>query len=355
MRERSLSRRRLFGLVAGTVGVLGVVWVAGTVMRLHVPRPSGPHAVGRTRLAWVDRARPERHHPPNKREVIVEVWYPAKEHSGASCAYVPELGAISADLVQSGQLTSLEVWGLGRVGANERADAQFVEMSAPCPVVLFSPGNSTNVEFYAAYGEDLASHGFVVFGINHPYDVTGVRLRDNSVAVYAERPPDDREALAVRIDERVADVRFLVDRLQELDGDDGLFSHRLDLAHVGIMGHSLGGITAAVASAADARLVACVNVDGLMAGGPYAVRPDGKVPAQPFAYIGKERTISEKTARLVKDNPRGSLVVVQGVSHQDFIDSASFQPALNPFDGTARRALSEAGRATREFFEKQLR
>jgi hypothetical protein len=349
-----MLHNRVVCVVAALSGAAAIVWIAGTAARLEVLGGTGRYAVGRTRLAWIDSERPERFEPERKREIIAEVWYPAKTGTGTAGIYVPELTAISARAIESGKLSGLEAWGLGQVRCCERADAEFAGIASRCPVVIFSPGNSTNVEFYAAYGEDLASHGFVVFGINHPYDVTGVRLQDATVAVYAEAPGGFQGA-ADRVDERAADVRHLIDRLADLDSAGGLFHARLDLAHVGVMGHSRGGHTAARACAADGRLLAGINIDGLHAGNPYLSGRDGPLPTQPFLYIGKQRTIGPQTEQVVNANPRGSLVSIPDARHMDFADVGSFEPALNPFDRAPQRALATACRTAREFFEKHLR
>ena len=245
----------------------------------------------------------------------------------------------------------LAIQGLGNI----RIAGQFAEVDKRCPVILLSPGNSTNVEFYSVYGEELASRGFVVFGVNHPYDVNAVRLADGSVATYRERPPGDPEALAIRMAQRSADVRFLVDRLTALNDGDGPLAQHLDLSKLGIMGHSLGGMTAAEVCATDDRFLACINVDGLHAGNPYAARPDGAPPPQPFKYIGKERTIGSRTAKLIADNPQATLASVPDARHMDFADVSLFEPALNPFDGRAYRVLAQTRHEVAEFFEQWLR
>ena len=142
----------------------------------------GPHAVGRVRLNWVDEQRSELFMPQSRREVIAEVWYPAEKNSGQECPYFPELATVSNQLVEIGELSSLEAWGLVSVRSYARANANFATLDSYSPVIILSPGNATNVEFYSAIAEDLASHGYVVCGINHPYDVGAVRLRDGSIA-----------------------------------------------------------------------------------------------------------------------------------------------------------------------------
>jgi pimeloyl-ACP methyl ester carboxylesterase len=352
-----MPKKRILKLTAAVVGAFALllfVWMAATVARLKLPAPTGPYCVGRMRLTWEDDQRHERYHPERHREVIAEVWYPAKEQTGRACPYFPELEVISGELTKSGQITSLQATGLAWIASHAMLDAEFAEVDKHCPVILLSPGNSTNVEFYSVYGEELASRGFVVFGVNHPYDVTGVRLRDGSVATYRERPPGDKEALTARMAERSADVRFLVDCLAALNNGDGRLAQHLDLSKIGIMGHSLGGMTAAESCTADPRLLACINVDGLHAGNPYAARPDGLPPPQPFMYIGKDRTISSGTAKLIADNPRGSLVSVPEARHMDFADVSLFEPALNPFDGRAYRVLTRTRHEAAEFFERWL-
>lgn len=339
----------------GGCALVIVVWIVATAARLKLPAPTGPHAIGRMRLAWEDARRQERFRPERHREVIAEVWYPAKRQTGAPCSYFPELTAISDAMIEANQVSALEVTGLGWIRANATLDAEFADVESRCPVIVLSPGNSTNVEFYAAHGEELASRGFVVFGVNHPYDVNGVRLQDGSVATYRERAPGDKEALAARMAERSADVRFVLDCLPKLnDGESRLAGH-LDLARIGVMGHSLGGMTASEACLADNRLLACVNIDGLHAGNPYGASPDAVSPPQPFLYIGKERTIAPRTAKLILDNKQGSLVSVPDAQHMDFADVNLFEPALNPLDGRAYRVLTRAGREVAEFFEKWLR
>ena len=73
---------------------------------------------------------------------------------------------------------------------------------------------------------------------------------------------------------RIADTRFVLDELASLaSGRNPDAEHRplpsglstaLDLAKVGMFGHSLGGATAAKAMAADARISAGINLDGSM-------------------------------------------------------------------------------------------
>jgi pimeloyl-ACP methyl ester carboxylesterase len=62
------------------------------------------------------------------------------------------------------------------------------------------------------------------------------------------------------------------------------FFRRLDLDHVGVVGHSRGGWSAIVACRRDARFKACVNEDG-NAGGQGLTYPGAPAPKQSILYV----------------------------------------------------------------------
>jgi dienelactone hydrolase len=354
----SLLRRRRVIVAAVLVVLLLPLLTFGvaSVAPLALPAPTGAYAIGRLRLDWVDQGRPEVVTPDegDRREVIAEVWYPAQDDSGVQAPYVPELERIADGLVASGELGRVQAWGLRFVRAHGRTDAAVAATPQTFPVILLSPGNATNAEFYASFAEDLASLGYVVVGLNHPYDVAAVALQSGTVALYTgpDRPsPDYVEA---RVAERVADARFTLDRLAELNVGDGPLAGRLDLDRVGIMGHSLGGLTATQACVADSRLKACVNLDGLQGGGPFSVRPVGTVPAQPFLFVTKETTLAPAIEQLFADHPTATRIVITGAAHRDFSDGPLFEPALNPFARSIDRTNASIRAAMRDFFQQTL-
>jgi predicted dienelactone hydrolase len=65
-----------------------------------------------------------------------------------------------------------------------------------------------------------------------------------------------------------ADIAFVLDRVERLNAADasGKFTGRLDMARVGVFGHSFGGATAAQFCSQDARCKAGIDVDGSLHG-----------------------------------------------------------------------------------------
>jgi predicted dienelactone hydrolase len=123
--------------------------------------------------------------------------------------------------------------------------------------------------------EHLVSRGYVVATIDHTYDGGQVEFPDGRVEVPAVPPvtPDVAEKVVAV---RVADTRFVLDRLMRLnEGQNPDAEGRplpaglrglLDPGRVGMFGHSLGGAAAAQAIYEDRRIRAGINLDGTMFG-----------------------------------------------------------------------------------------
>lgn len=350
------GRRVVAALILVAIVLPLATFGVGTAANLALPAPTGDHAIGRLRLAWVDPNRPEpvTTDERDRREVIAEIWYPAQPGSGEVTAYIPELARIADGLVASGELDRLQAWGLRFVRAHGRADEAVAATPGAFPVILLSPGGATNVEFYASFAEDLASLGYVVVGLNHPYDVAAVALHDGTVATYTRPDPPRPDYVESRVAARVADTLFALDRLTELNAGEGPLSGRLDLGQVGMLGHSLGGIAAAQACVADPRLKACLNLDGVQGGGPFSVRPGGPVPTQPFRFITKEPTLAPAIEQLFTYHPSAERIVVPGAAHGDFSDGPLFEPTANPFNRPIERTNATIRAAIREFFQRTL-
>ena len=67
--------------------------------------------------------------------------------------------------------------------------------------------------------EDLASHGYVVAALDHPYDDVAFRLSDGRIVKEATRPSGGEKLLQYqreRVNVRAQDVRFVLDQLSRI-------------------------------------------------------------------------------------------------------------------------------------------
>lgn len=326
-------------------------------LQAELPAPTGPSAVGRATILWTDEARPETatESPDDVREVPVELWYPAIDGTGRAGGTFADFGQISAGLRASGELAALEVFGLQLIRAQGRWDAEPAGENGTLPLLLFSPGNGTNAEFYTGLAEDLASHGFVVAAVNHPYDVAAVALAD-AIAVFRPAPLADLQTyLDERVAERAADLIFALDRLEALAAAGDPLAVRIDFGRVAALGHSVGGLAAAGACMADLRFRACGNLDGIQPGGIFAVIEPTTGPPQPFLFMTKEPTLPAPLIGLLEARQAPTWVVtIVDATHDSFTDGPVLTPALLPLPGQAERVLDLIRGYVRAFLDQGL-
>jgi hypothetical protein len=170
------------------------------------------------------------------------------------------------------------------------------------PVLLFSHGFGEMTLTYTAQLTDLASHGFIVFGIEHPHDAFAVWLAKDRVVPFAgaawdsarTRPNGAVAYQLAQVPVRAADIRFVLDRIARLNVSElrgNPFAGRLDLGRVGVFGQSLGGIAAASACRTDARIRACANEDADDDGRPYDGGWAARPIKQPFMFFATGHSI----------------------------------------------------------------
>lgn len=109
----------------------------------------------------------------------------------------------------------------------------------PLPVVLFSHGLGGSREGYSYLGLHWASHGYVCVHLQHRGSDDSVwRGQGEPLKALKEAARNPRSAI-----DRTADVRFVLDRLEKLQSEEGPLKGRLDLKRIGMAGHSFGAHT----------------------------------------------------------------------------------------------------------------
>jgi predicted dienelactone hydrolase len=346
------------------IGLVLVFLLAFSIIpQLALPVPTGPYAVGQTVFRWADTSRPEvmTGDPDDFREVIATIWYPAEPGTGTKSPYFPGLSKVSKALVKSGEVEWWEVFGLQFIRSQNLLDAKLAKNQAPYPVVILSPGNGTNIEFYTSLASEIASHGYIVVGLNHPYDVAAVELSNGKVAPYDKdqwllEVSAHQAYTAERIKVRTADMLFALDQLESINSRaDSLLRRMLDLESVAVAGHSLGGISASEACKADARFRACLNFDGLQRGGPFSMEETALPPDQPFILITKESELHPMLIERIESMPEGHWVVIHGASHDSFTDGPLLQPSLLPLPNQADQIMALIQKHTLTFLDQTLK
>ena len=254
-------------------------------MPLEFPKPTGAFAVSRTAFYWTDPGTAS----AGKRELLAWIWYPARACEGKRAEYLPP--AWREALARNGGvlMTDFLTRDLAQVHVHSCEGADLAPGPGRFPVVILRSGGAAPVVDYSALAEDLASHGYVVVGADAPLLTTAVVLPDGRVVTRLPQydldalPEAQRVQLATElVGMWTAYIDFMFYELVSLDTADPYrrFTARLDLDHVGIVGHSLGGATAAAFCHADSRCKAGIDLDGRLFG---PVIEEGL--RQPFMFI----------------------------------------------------------------------
>ena len=182
--------------------------------------------------------------------------------------------------------------------------------------------------------EELASRGYIVAAMDHPYDANITIFEDGSTAEFRSGLRDgasEEEFWRVRLPQirtRAADVSFVLDYIKhEIETGDTFWSHT-QVENVGVMGHSYGGATGIAATYYDDRIAACLNLDGWMEPVESDIIQSGI--SVPFLYLGQESWDDTplnyiKLDSLVQSSG-GEKILYPGTKHFDFSDTPQFSP-----------------------------
>lgn len=240
--------------VFSTIGVLLLLLLAMTPVlifpQITLPKPTGPYAVTTATFTYTDENRVETFtNTGAKRNVNVKFWFP----QDAAGAY---------------------------------------------PLVLFSHGTGGIKSSNTSTFMELASHGYVVGSIDHPYhslftigdDGKLVRIDPAYWQEYmsvvkhtvdaAMRYQLTQKWLALR----AADMNFVIDTiLAQVNNDNAAVYRLIDPTKIGVFGHSLGGGESGQVARMRNDISAVINLDGDLHG-EYVAFKDGQevLNDQPF-------------------------------------------------------------------------
>jgi predicted dienelactone hydrolase len=250
----------------------------------------------------------------------------------------------------------------------------------PYPVIVVSHGAGGSWDTHHAQAQDLARHGYAVLCVEHIGSNTermkqGLRAMKNIEAMTR----DADEVLA-----RPRDVSFAIDRAAEWNESHAKLKGRLDLARVGVMGHSFGAYTTMVACGmrpaldwltptvapgkglgpdlSDPRVKCGVALSPQSPGEPFFIAESFGSLRSPLLGItgSKDDQQAGKTAKDRKDSfalwPKGEhlLVWLANAQHLDFSDSSGSDDRALP-SRTRADAQPATRAATRAFFDLHLK
>lgn len=331
------------------------------------------------------------------RQVRVVAWYPAAD--GAAGPPAPYLREGAAEAQTFAGLLRQPEDALDYLAATPSHALLDVppRAGAPLPLLVFSHGYTAIASSYTALLVDLASHGYAVLSVVHPYEAMAATLSDGRVVtmldgqrqmrqgirdVLGEWGKEDATMAAVSEAANEADAlktmrgylgvlpkttealrrwaddtTLVVSGLQSLPaGPAAALAARVDTSRLGAFGHSMGGVTAAAYCATAAPCRAALNLDGIPQYGDLVDRPAGK----PFlmVYSGRTGRLGASDVIYQRATKPYRRVDVADTLHNDFSDMILWGGPLaaRPMFGKipAEHAVAVTRQIVREYFDQEL-
>jgi predicted dienelactone hydrolase len=399
-----VKERRTNRIVTACAIVLGIIGLGlSTALPIvlpvfHIPRPGGPYDIGTVTYHWTDVSRREVFSPDKqmRRELMVQVWYPARKGSATSrTPYLPDADAVTTAEARLHHLPDFALHYLKYVTTNAAESVPVADDQLNYPVLIYLEGLTGYRQLSTFQVEELVSHGYIVVGIDQPgaaatvvfpdghqIAITGLvtqiqSLVNQSLSPAAKAPQLFGQTFKDGIIPYFAqDVSFTLDQLASLNTTDpkGLLTGKLDLGHIGMFGISLGGMVGADACLKDPRLKACLVMDvamtadvvhaGLRQPSMWITRPADSMRLERQEDGGwSEQAIeqTQTTMRAVYNRLPGDgyFVQVPGMFHIDFTDLNLLSPIFIPgFSGGpigSQRAHEIVNAYSLAFFDKHLK
>ncbi|CAH0039590.1 unnamed protein product [Clonostachys rhizophaga] len=322
---------------------LFLLGLLATADALLLPSPEGPYQVGLKIHAMTDHSRVDPYSPADNRHprrLLTSIFWPvAKSCSHKEVAYLPPATAA---------WYGTQVSGLG-LPNNTFSDMKLdvCDVAKPVkkcrngthqrfPLAIFSSGAGNSRLMYSLMAMSLASEGYVVVTVDHPYDADLVEFPDGMI-IKSANISEDTESLKKLTQVRAADLSYVVSDLKRTSSLPAGVRESIDFSKLVAYGHSLGGASAASVIKADSQFLGGVDLDGRLVD---PVLSEGI--EEPFLLLGRpnHRQEDDTWVQFWKSlrGPKAELAL-NGTLHGSYTDMPRLFDALNlPAEAKAQAA-----------------
>jgi predicted dienelactone hydrolase len=282
--------------------------------KTFLTKPSGGYHIGTTELFLTDTSRSVKIFFSKKpRKIYVKIWYPA-DHNDHK-VYSKYLASFSRKIVlkiyKAKGINEQIADAMKHADTHSYPDLPVSSKENKYPVLIFSPGYYFGIaDMYTCFMENLASHGYIVVSVTHPYEQPYVLWKDGE-EIYLRKKKAQLAYLELLISRKlqfrkrnsweniviiaknvlkrlkqfnkslgiwVDDTEFVINYLEKTKKENGsrdLFK-KMDMDKMGAFGMSFGGAVSGQVCLVDKRIKAGINMDCFQFGD--VIRDPIKVP-----------------------------------------------------------------------------
>ena len=349
------------------------------------PMPTGKYAVG-TKTFTIYNTRKEALDTKgdSMRHIPARIYYPTSKNTTEGLTKAKSLSRSEAMGIKKIFMIPLNYDKMEAAGENDSecyVDAPFIK-DKKFPLIVFNHGYFSYIEGNSFLLIELASQGYVVLTVGHPYEGTGTDYDDGTYTI-ADKSlankmyhPYWRGILAAykltknkgtlqeqaelfeefqnkyckfignRVDEWITDTNFAVEHAKKE------FAQILDLTNgIGIAGHSQGGAVAYKVCLTDPEYTCGINIDGGLFGDTQ-----GLTMNKPFMQLSCEDNENIVTKGYINHTKPAYKVLFHGMKHMGFADiKYAMKPGMTTGKLDADTAHKYTCKSFLEFFDCYLR
>src|SRR4029079_9856043 len=145
-----------------------------------LPTPTGPYRVGRASFHRIDASRPETFtaESTDHRQVLFHIWYPAEAIGGTVASYIDPL---PDDEVVRNSYSFVGIENAMKTRSHAFVGVKVSPAKKLYPLIVFSHGLGRVSAQYTTLLENLASHGYIVVGVDSPFFSSAVQMPDGRI------------------------------------------------------------------------------------------------------------------------------------------------------------------------------
>ncbi len=329
-----------------------------------LPDPGGQYPVGTFSLILSDPQRAETFtaEPGDRRQVPLQIWYPAESQpDGKPFNYWLGRDEMGRILAKEMDLPFFLLDHLSLVESHSYESASPASAQPDYPVLVFSHGYHLGyLQQNLALMEALASHGYIVVSLAHPYEALAAPLADGQLARYAsqfeEQFYDSKDRQEASLSIWAADFELVLDALEQIHSGEisSALAGKLDLERLGLSGMSFGGSAASRVCLEDARCKALLTLDSPQ----YGAVENGQIEQPLLMMTAADGKYIERSVYEAARGP-AYLATIRGAVHHNFSDLSLISPLGNalgfmgPIDGEQMVRIMNAYALA--FFDRHLK
>jgi hypothetical protein len=333
--------------------------IIAAVGSLTLPPPTGPYSVGQKPYMFDHISTNDPFWPNNvSTSLLVNLYYPTFD-TATSVYYVWEGFSKAYD-----EYFGVPAGSFRNITADLAFDAKplpdYECQKLQFPMLMFGPpGGGPSSRMFTGLLSELASHGYVVLTVDHPYEQPYLEYPNGTAFTGVLDLTWNGETFLQQIyDYRLTDNSALLDAMPRIANDTGI---PLNLTHFVFFGHSVGGTTALNAvlveknrtESREKTFLGAINIDGDVAGPARAndTSADLRAPSLYLKQSVRDRSFGPPIPLFESHQSSWvkELRVLGKSNHTDFTDTIFLKQALGISGGAGTISAARMLNVTRTF------